>query len=827
MATNAVSVRPRSEAMVSSAACMVEMRGITKAYGPTLANRAIDLLVPRGAVVGLVGGNGAGKSTLMRSLSGVEAPDAGSIAIDGRPVDLRIYDAGEAQRRGIRIVHQELSLCGNLTVAENFFLETPEAARPRPGWRRVYRARARAALDAVFPGNGIDVDRRIDDLPLGQRQMVEIARAAGAPGLMLLVLDEPTSSLDIERSRQLRTFIKERAAAGLAFIFISHKLNEIMDISTGIVVLRNGAVVWSGSTDISAAALVEAMGGPAENVLRSQHARVASRKTMVLRVSGDIVAPLGRNLEFFTGEIVGLAGLEGSGQKAFLHRIFAAARRKDAGVRLIGNASFVSGDRQREGIFAFWSVLANMDIARVAQRFALRPFRDASDEGATRDAAHRLRLDAERLASGILDLSGGNQQKALVGRALITDAATILLDDPTRGVDVGAKADFYTALARSAGVGRLMMWHSTEDAEFLECDRVLVFSRGRIIRELFRADLSEQAIVDASFAEMTTATNGMPSAAATTPTRRRWAETALATAPFISLVVVLAVLSFVNPTAASPFGLDLLLGPAVALVLVALAQMFAVSGSEIDLGIGAFAGFVNVLSATLLVERPLVGLAGIALAFMAYAGLGLLIQWRKIPAIVVTLGASFIWSGVGYTLQPTPGGSSPDWLTALFGWSIPGIPTMAVLILLAGLVAFALDRSPLGVVLRGFGNNAAALNRGGWSPTRYAIVRYLIVALFGTIAGLSLTAINTASDINAGGPFTLLSIASVVMGGCSLIGGRVASGGVVAGALTLSLIGAVLATVGVSTDYNAAVQGLLLLLVLILRSGLSTRTADQ
>ena len=146
--------------------------------------------------------------------------------------------------------------------------------------------------------------------------------------------------------------------------------------------------------------------------------------------------------------------------------------------------------------------------------------------------------------------------------------------------------------------------------------------------------------------------------------------------------------------------------------------------------------------------------------------------------------------------------------------------------MIAGAVAFAIDRSPLGVVLRAFGNNPAAMERSGWSPLRYAVVRYLLVALFGVVAGLSLTAVNTASDINAGGPFTLLSIAAVVMGGCSLIGGIVAPAGVIAGAVTLSLIGAVLATVGVSTDYNAAVQGLLLIATLVLRSALRRKGGE-
>ncbi|HEX3982298.1 MAG TPA: sugar ABC transporter, partial [Acidisoma sp.] len=176
-----------------------------------------------------------------------------------------------------------------------------------------------------------------------------------------------------------------------------------------------------------------------------------------------------------------------------------------------------------------------------------------------------------------------------------------------------------------------------------------------------------------------------------------------------------------------------------------------------------------------------------------------------------------------YSLQPSPGGSSPDWLSALFGWTLPGIPTSVVIILVLAAVAVVIDRAPLGVVLRGFGNNAPALARSGWSALRYGMIRYALAACFGTLAGLSLTAINTASDINVGGPFTLSSVAAVVIGGCALLGGVLSPWGVVAGAVLLSLIGALLGALNVSTDYNAAVQGLLLLGVLGLRSVLTRR----
>ncbi|WP_292298183.1 ABC transporter permease, partial [Mesorhizobium sp.] len=289
---------------------------------------------------------------------------------------------------------------------------------------------------------------------------------------------------------------------------------------------------------------------------------------------------------------------------------------------------------------------------------------------------------------------------------------------------------------------------------------------------------------------------------------------------------VLAVMIAINPAVASTFGLDLLLMPALSLVLVTGAQMFIVGGSEIDLGVGAFAGLVSVLSATLLYDQPWLGALALMVAVATYAGLGGLIQARKIPAIVVTLGASFIWVGIGYALQPTPGGASPDWLSALFNWSLGVVPTSIILIAAVALIVLVIDRLPLGVVLRGFGNNPAAMIRSGWSPTRYALVRYLIAGLFAAAAGLSLTAINTASDINSGNSYTLLSVAAVVMGGCSLLGGVISPVGAVAGAVTLSLIGALLGTLSVSSDYNAATQGLILIALLTLRSLTADRRSE-
>ncbi len=809
-----------------AADAFVHLQGITKDFGATIANSDISLAVEPGGIIGLIGGNGAGKSTLMKILSGALKPTSGSISFDGKDTGFDDYSTLEAHGRGIRMVHQELSLCTNLSVAENFFVEEPDGTGLLPGWRDAYRKRARAALEAVFSGSGIDVDARVADLDIGERQMVEIARAAATRDVRLIVLDEPTSSLDKERSRQLRTFIQRKAQEKVSFIFISHKLQEVADVASRVAVLRNGRLVWQGDvSETSVDHLVELMGGSTDEIRRSAPAVGAGGREVLVRIGGRFTETIGHDIQLHKGEIIGLAGLEGHGQKDLLHAVFSANKggsgkgRSGKGgsgdIEHAQPASFIAGDRQKEGIFPLWSVLSNISIGRISRR---RPFSRISgpvEFQAAAENASRLNLQADRFQSNITELSGGNQQKALVARALGSGSSIVLLDDPTRGVDIATKQDFYHLCGEAAQEGRTLIWHTTEDAELLACDRVLVFANGGIVEELAGDDITEAAIVGASFAHVASEGDDMRQEK---NTFGRLLRKSVDAAPFLGLVAVFAIMMSRNPAIASVFGLDLLLLPALSLVLVTAAQMFVVGGSEIDLGVGAFAGLTSVLAATLLFNQPWLGVLGIALAIAAYGALGGLIQARRIPAIVVTLGASFIWTGIGYSIQPTPGGSSPAWLSAAVNWSAGPLPASVLMIVGVGIVVTAIDRSSLGVVLRGFGNNASAMTRSGWSHVRFGVIRYLLAGVFAGLAGLTLTGINYSSDVNSGSSFTLLSVAAVVMGGCTLIGGIVSPVGVICGAVTLAMIGALLGTMNVSSDFNAATQGLVLIGLLVLRS---------
>lgn len=799
---------------------------LTKSYGPTIAVNSVSFAIRRGTITALLGGNGAGKSTLTRLLSGGAHPDSGNLAFDSHPISFAEYSVRKAKDLGIRVVHQELSVCTNLNAAENLFLELSELFPGGP-WRRQAGELVERTLETIFPANRIRASSDVGSLSLAQQQMVEIARAAADPKLKLLILDEPTSSLDATRAHQLLEYLRHRAEEGLSLVFIGHKLGEILDLAEDFLVMRDGRLVWGGSraeTDhekLVTLLSAKTPGGEKAEAVAAVAPQARARPSSVSGEAALVEVPascrekpdLGA-VKLFRGDIIGLAGLEGSGQEGLLLGIYAASIRPGARIIRRAQVAYVAGDRQKEGVFPLWTTMQNMTIARQTRRGGLQPVSARAEKQWAEPWRDRFSFTAAAMERPILQLSGGNQQKALMSRALIDQADIVLLNDPTRGVDIGVKREFYQVLRDVAGSGKLVVWYSSEDSEFMECSRVLVLRRGKIATEISGQEATRENLISAFF--------GSPESRgeAGKPQHGVRAVQALPgwLVPFAALVIVLIAIGLFNPRALSPFGLGLLLSTAVPLVLVSLGQMFVVARSEIDLGIGAFAGLVNVVSATLLVDTPPLGVAGLAAGLAAYAVLGWVIYERKIPAIVATLGSAFVWTGAGYVLQPAPGGSSPAWLTAIFNLPIPVVPPPIWILLLAALAAVLVTRSRLGIVQRGFGNNEMAMRQLGWPAVRSHVVTYLLSAVFGMAAGLCLTGVNTASDINAASSYTLLSVAAVVMGGCDLVGGRIEPVGVVFAAVTLSLLGTLLGFMRLSSDDIAAVQGFILIGIVVLRT---------
>jgi ribose transport system ATP-binding protein len=465
------------------------------------ALNGVEFGVESGECVGLIGHNGAGKSTLMQVLAGTTRPDGGGIVVDGQRQ--QGYSARRAHQLGIRCVFQELSLCPNLTVAENTKIVHPALRGLR--WRRQCAALIAEKLDEIFPGHGIGASERVQDLSIGRRQMLEVARAFTVSDQMvrLVILDEPTSALDYHTAGQLLGFMRRAVTRGLSFVLVSHLLRDILDVCDRIVVMRDGQT--SASDDAAAFdrdKLVAAMGGAGPHRLQAELGTRLARSETALRVRARTEPPYASTeMTAHAGEIVGLAGLAGHGQTELLRAVFAAASRSRVGFEIRDPVALVAGDRQADGVFPSWSIRENMSIGslrglRVGPFISLR--REQALAALWRD---KIGIRAPDLSHNILSLSGGNQQKVLFARALCCDARIVLMDDPLRGVDLATRLEIYALIHQQAQAGKTFLWYTTELDELLHCEHVYVFRNGIIIDELTRSEVSEERIIHSSFKE--------------------------------------------------------------------------------------------------------------------------------------------------------------------------------------------------------------------------------------------------------------------------------------------------------------------------------------
>jgi len=472
---------------------VVAARGVKVVFGAVKALDGADLIIRAGECLGLVGHNGAGKSTIVNVINGGLTPHEGTISYGGAPGRQGI---SAARAGGVRCVFQELSLCPNLTISENVRIMHPGMSGRN--WRGRALAAIRQTIDDIFPGHGIDCEATISDLSIAERQMVEIAinfcRTPDAP--RLVILDEPTSSLDAGLAEQLMAYVRRFVREGGSVLLISHILGEILSTATRIVVMKDGRVVANRTaSEFTTRTLVEAMGSVVKNQDRQKIARARSSEkvlSMAQRRGSEIA------FEAYRGEIIGLAGLGGHGQTEALLDLYLAKNSSWLPNRK-ADLAFVAGDRSLNGTFSLWSILKNLSVASL---------RDISSGGLV-DRSRESELGAEwkkrieirtpDMGNKILSLSGGNQQKVLFARALATTASTVLMDDPMRGVDIGTKQEVYDILRTEAAHGRTFIWYSTEMDEIRLCDRVYVFRDGAIQAELVGEDITEQNVLAASF----------------------------------------------------------------------------------------------------------------------------------------------------------------------------------------------------------------------------------------------------------------------------------------------------------------------------------------
>ncbi len=484
----------------------LEVHQVTKRFPGVVALDRVDLVVRRGSCHGLVGENGAGKSTLAKILSGIYQPDEGSILLDGRPTELTSPRAALAA--GIALVHQELALCENLSVAENLCLGALPAVGPFLAPRRL-ADRARVQLAAI--ASTIDVSRRVGELSISQRQLVQIAAALGR-GARVLILDEPTSSLSRMEAEHLYALVRRLQERHVAVIYVSHRLEEILGLCDTVTVLRDGRITATDAAeDCDESLLVQRMiGRPLETYFPERVHPPGDQE--VLRVeslsSPGKFAPV--TFAVRAGEIVGFAGLVGAGRSelasavagldpAARGRVLVGGRpvlRRTPRAAIEAGIGLLPEDRRRQGIVPSLRARDNVTLpilARVARRLWLSA---VAESRVSRPVFASLRIGADKETVAAWTLSGGTQQKLLLARWLAARCRVLILDEPTRGIDVGTRAEIYQLIARLAASGNAIMLISSELPELLHLStRILVMRRGELVAEVSGETASEEQLM--------------------------------------------------------------------------------------------------------------------------------------------------------------------------------------------------------------------------------------------------------------------------------------------------------------------------------------------
>ncbi len=488
-------------------AALLEMRGIEKGFPGVRALSDVGVTLDRGEVLGIVGENGAGKSTLMKVLAGVYGADAGQVLLDGQPFAPR--RPRDALDQGILVIHQELSLVPDRSVAENVFL----GHLPRYPTGFVRTAVMHRATEALLRRVGLSISpaTSVRHLGIAQRQLVEIARALSRKA-RLIVMDEPTATLTIAEQRILFATIATLKAEGVGIVFISHHLEEIFEVCDRVTVMRDGRTVETRAVaDWTEAALIQAMvNRPIGDMFPARDARLGET---LLEIANLGLPGRFENVSFSVraGEVVGLGGLMGAGRTEVLRALYGAdpaasgtvrvggkpLRARNPRAAIAGGVALVPEDRKAEGLILPFSVRRNIALSTLGRLAWLRTFLAGGRiDRLARRAVTELRIRTPGVQEAVRNLSGGNQQKIVLGRALTTQPKVFLLDEPTRGIDVGAKVEVYRLIGDLAEQGAAVLVVSSDMLELLGlCDRIVVMRTGRVAGTLARAEFSQERVM--------------------------------------------------------------------------------------------------------------------------------------------------------------------------------------------------------------------------------------------------------------------------------------------------------------------------------------------
>jgi ribose transport system ATP-binding protein len=915
---------------VPQPSAFLRLHAITKRYGGVTALANVDFACSLGTIHAVVGENGAGKSSLMKLIAGVTRPDEGEIYVEDKPI--KFASPAEAAALGIVCIFQELSLLPDLSVADNISIADPPKRFGLIDHRRQRRI-AVEVLQRVGCGD-IHPDERVKDLPLSRQQMVEIAKAL-VRNPRLIIMDEATSALTARDVEHLYRIVRGLRDQGVAVLYISHRMPEISALADICSVFRNGKHIETfPMSSRTTEEIVPMMIGhevaraypekPAAPTLhRTRHSlpesettgrsRATTQSTPSTAVHSDAErqtpnaerrtqTPLleikdltwyhvlnSISLKLAPGEIVGLGGLDGQGQSELLLALFGVLRGLSGEVYIDGRPTtiehprqaksrdiglaLIPQDRQTQGLLLPMSIEDNLVLAASPDLSRFGLIDRSREQAATNEIVAKLRILANNLFAPVRTLSGGNQQKVVIGKWLLKQPRILLLNDPTRGIDVGTKQELYRLMRELAGTGLGILFYSTDYEELIGmCDRVLVCYGGRLIRELSGPDLNEHNLITTSLnlsenhdpkgsppsdplnaaslssfealakEDARRPQSPPPTAPAnptdvTTPTTsasdpfasirvhsrshswsRFWKRNAGPLLSFLVFAVMFILFASQQANGLSTNVLTSVSNKGVVLAYVAMAQTLVILTGGFDLSVGMVMTMTSCLASVILNGSPV----QTALAVFAILASGLvagtinatIVVMGRIQPIIATLATGAIYYGIALLLRPSPGGEVNEDLSNALTYDVFGIPS--TFLLLVGTILFVwwpFRNLVIGRNCYAVGSSERAAYMSGLAIGRARFAAYALAGLLAACGGLLLSLISLSGEASSsqGGFYTLNSIAAVAIGGTSLFGGSGGFIGSICGALVLRIISDLLFVFNAPALWQPLFQGLILL----------------
>ena len=832
---------------------ILRLENISKSFYEVKALQDVSFNIYKGEILGLLGANGAGKSTLLKILGGVQRGDTGDIYLDNE--NLGSITPYIAQQKGIISVYQEMNLFLNMTVAENLFIGRENKTITRLIDWKATRKKAKTILESLRLE--IDPEAEVASLSVANQHLVEIARALSEKPKILL-LDEPTATLSEKEIEWLFTKIRTLGQNGTTVVYVSHRIDEVIALCERCVILRDGKLAHQLEGQFDKEKIINGMIGHNVELIRKEAKEAAA--DVILECKNISLRNLVKDVSFklHKGEILGIAGLVGAGRTELLGAIFGIDKITSGHIYKHGKEVIIKNpkdamdngimlipeDRKIFGLFLEESVRFNLASATLEKRVKRGFINVKQEREIITKAAKDVQLDTSRIEHLVKLLSGGNQQKAVIAKTLLVNADILLLDEPTCGVDIGAREEIYSIVTELSIQGKSIILVSSDWEELIYLsDRMLVMSEGKITGVLAVEEFTKEKIGHLStiadvqkdqegskvnyegMGEETRVSNPQgnikfahnPKDYLGKLRTLYYNNTAILAAITLFLVIVSVSISDSFRTYINARNL---LGQAMPFLILTLGQLIIIVAGGLDLSSGTVVAASGVLGVSFMVKHPDSVLLGIVimLAFGLIVGLinSVLVVKTKLDSFVVTLGMSIILTGVTLIITKNPIGPSPKILRNIANKDVLGIPYV-LLITIALVVVFGvlMKYTALGRRFYAVGENPKASYWAGLPVQKTQFIAFMISSSMAVLTGLFLMGRTGAGDPAFGPGMELMAIACALIGGARLGGGRGTVGGALLGVLLLAILENILSLMNVDLWYQDVFEGILLLAIII------------